>query len=167
MEENIDVELEAAAEYYLDFDFEAKVKEGKLLKFGQNYVLFELSMMSAPDFLDRIIFEMRTNGLNPVLAHVERYPYWHNDLEQFEKLMDMGVLLQLNITSLGGQYGPQCKKVAKSLVDNNMIDFLGTDCHNLNYVEMLKISLTDPHLHRLLQSEKLLNAGLISETTTS
>ena len=165
--EHIDIELEAAAEYYLDFDFEVKLKEGDLLKFGDNYVLFELSMINAPEYLERLVFEMKTNSCNPVLAHVERYPYWHNNLIQYEKLKDMGVLLQLNITSLGGQYGPQCKKAAKFLIDNNMIDFLGTDCHNLNYVEMLKRTLQDPHLHKLLGTGRLLNAGLFGESRTN
>jgi len=159
---NIDIELEAAAEYYIDFDFEAKIKEKNLMKFGNNYVLVELSMINAPDFLGKIIFDMKTNGYNPVLAHIERYPYWHNNLSQYEKFADMGVLLQLNISSLGGQYGPHCKKAAEFLVDHNMIDFIGSDCHNLHYIELLKKSLPNPHLHKLLQSEKILNSTLFN-----
>ena len=159
-EENIPMEMEAAAEYYFDFDFEQKVDKQDLLTFGDNYVLFELSMINEPDFLNRIVFKLKTTGYRPVLAHVERYPYWYDKKEQYEKLVDLGLLLQLNINSLAGQYSPRTRRVAQNLVDRNMIDFLGTDCHNMDYVTVLKKCLTDHHLHKALASGKLLNAGL-------
>jgi len=156
----IPVELSAAAEYYFDFEFESKVENKELLTFGDNYVLFELSYLNQPEHLDGIIFKMRTAGYNPILAHVERYPYWYNSPEQYEKLIDAGVLLQLNINSLGGQYSPQTRKIAQMLIDKNMIDFLGTDCHNMHYIRILKRSLTEPHLHKVITSGKLLNIRL-------
>jgi len=159
-ERNIPVELDAAAEYYMDFDFEAKVDGKNLMTFGENYVLFEISFINEPEQIDNVVFKMRTSGYTPVLAHVERYPYWYSRPEQYEKLVDMGVLLQLNIGSLGGQYGPQAMKIGRQLIDNNMIDLLGTDCHNMQYVAALRSALTDPYLHKVIESGKLLNAGL-------
>lgn len=159
-ERNIPVQLDAAAEYYMDFDFEEKIEKKDLLTFGENYVLFEISFLNAPEQLDSVLFKMRTSGYSPVLAHVERYPYWYNQPEQYEKLVDMGVLLQLNIGSLGGQYGPQAMKIAQNLIDKNMIDLLGTDCHNMHYIDSLKSALTDPYLHKVIESGKLINAGL-------
>ena len=72
---NIDIELAAAAEYYMDFDFESKIDSKDLLTFGSNYVLFEISFINEPDQLNDVIFKMRTSGYTPILAHVERYPY--------------------------------------------------------------------------------------------
>ena len=116
--------------------------------------------INAPEQINDVVFKMRTGGYNPVLAHVERYPYWYNRPEQYENLVNMGVLLQLNIGSLGGQYGPQAMKIGRQLINNNMIDLLGTDCHNLNYVNSIKSTLTDHYLHKVIESGKLLNAGL-------
>jgi len=158
--EGIPVELDAAAEYYLDFDFEAKIEGGELLTFGDNYVLVEVSFINPPQNLDQIIFKLQTSDYKPVLAHVERYPYWYNDEQVYQKLKDAGVLLQLNIASLTGYYSPQTKKVAERLIDNNMIDLLGTDCHNMNYIKILKDSLTEKHLHKVLASGRLLNNRL-------
>lgn len=157
---NIPVELEAAAEYYMDYEFESKVDARDLMTFGNNYVLFEISFINEPEQLDSVIFKMRTAGYTPVLAHVERYPFWYANPEQYEKLAVGGVLLQLNISSLSGQYGPPAMKMGRQLIDNNMIDLLGTDCHNMNYIEMLRLALTDPHLHKVINSGKLVNAGL-------
>jgi len=159
--EGIPVELHAAAEYYFDFDFEAKIEGGDLLTFGNNYVLFEVSFINPPQNLDQIVFKLQTSGYKPVLAHVERYPYWYNDEQVYQKLKDAGVLLQLNITSLTGYYSPQTKKkFAERLIDNDMIDLLGTDCHNMHYIELLKSCLTKKYLHKALASGRLLNNRL-------
>lgn len=158
--EGIPVELHAAAEYYFDFDFEAKIEKSGLLTFGNNYVLFEVSSINPPQNLDQIVFKLQTSGYKPVLAHVERYPYWYNDEQVYQKLKDAGVLLQLNIVSLTGYYSPQTKKAAERLIDSDMIDFLGTDCHNMHYIELLKSCLTKKHLHKALASGRLLNNRL-------
>ena len=160
LRENIPIVLEAAAEYYLDFEFEAKIESGELMTFGTNYVLIELSFVNEPDYLDGLIFKLRTAGYFPVLAHVERYPYWYHKMEKYEKLIDQGVLLQININSLSGQYSPQAKRVAQKLIDSNRISFLGTDCHNMDYLYRLQNCLHNEYLHKVLQSGTLLNNQL-------
>ena len=42
----IDMEIDAAAEYYLDSHFEELIKKKEILSFGKNMVLFELSFLS-------------------------------------------------------------------------------------------------------------------------
>src|ERR1035437_1025040 len=133
-QENIPVELSAAAEYYLDYDFEKKLDEEKLLTFGNNYLLFEVSYMNPPDNLHHIIFKMQTLGYKPVLAHPERYNFWHTEFEKYESFIDKGVLLQMNINSLTGYYSIPTKRIAEKLIDKNMISLLGTDCHHIGHV---------------------------------
>ena len=84
-EANVPTELSSVSEYYLDFDFERKIKEEKLLTFGNNYLLFEISYMNPPDNLFHVIFEMQLQGYKPVLAHPERYNFWHKDFENYMK----------------------------------------------------------------------------------
>ena len=73
--EGIEIELAVAAEYYADQDFEGKIKKHDLLTFGDNYVLFEVSFVNPPVNIDKTIFDLKTSGYRPVIAHVERYPY--------------------------------------------------------------------------------------------
>ena len=160
VKQNIEIKLEAAAEYYYDYEFKELVEKKDLITFGDKFVLFELSYLNPPEQLEELVFKMRTSGYTPVLAHVERYPFWHNNYEQYDKLVHAGVKLQLNISSLHGQYGPAVKSVAQKLVDKNYIDLLGTDCHNMNYVQILKDTLTNPYLHKVMQSGKLINSAL-------
>lgn len=159
-EANIPIEVEAAAEYYIDFDFEKKLNEEKLLTFGNNYLLFEISYLNPPDNLDHIIFKMQTHGYKPVLAHPERYNFFHSDFKKYEDFIEKGVLLQLNINSLTGHYSLSTKKIAEQMISKNMISFLGTDCHHFGHLELIKKVVYEKHLHQLFESGKLLNKQL-------
>ena len=157
---NIDIEIDAAAEYYLDFDFDEKIGKEKLLTFGDNYVLFEVSFISEPPNMTSCIFDLITNNYKPIMAHVERYLYWHRDFEKYHELKSRGVLLQMNINSLSGFYGPGVKKISEKLIEEDLIDFLGTDCHRMGHLELIGQISTNTHLHQLVNKEKLLNKQL-------
>ncbi|MGQ0829753.1 MAG: tyrosine-protein phosphatase [Bacteroidota bacterium] len=159
-EANIPIEVEAAAEYYIDFDFERKLKTEQLLTFGNKYLLFEVSYMNPPDNLYHVLFEMQMRGYKPVLAHPERYNFWHNEFEKYEEFIDKGILLQLNINSLTGYYSLATKKIAEQMIDKNMISFLGTDCHHEGHISLIKEVVYEKHLHQLVESGKLLNKTL-------
>ncbi|MBI2968760.1 MAG: capsular biosynthesis protein [Bacteroidetes bacterium] len=157
--ENIPVEIHAAAEYYLDADFEKKIVAGELLTFGNHYVLVEISFLNAPENFDRVLSLLFKYGHRMALAHAERYPFWYN-LEKYKELKHKGVLLQVNINSLGGYYSGISKKIAETLIDNEMVDLLGTDCHKTEDIEKLKKCATLPYLHRVINSGRLLNGKL-------
>lgn len=158
--EGIPLEIDAAAEYYLDFDFEKKIEGKKLLTFGKNFVLFELSFLHPPNSLQSVIFKLQTNGYQPVLAHPERYNFWHEEFEKYEEIIEQGVLLQLNINSLTGFYSPATRKIAERMIEQNMISFLGSDCHHIGHVNLMSQVVYEKHLHLILQSGKLLNSAL-------
>lgn len=154
------IQIDAAAEYYLDIELEEKIKNKELLTFGDNHVLFEMSFVSEPPNLNRVVFEMQMAGYRPVLAHVERYNCWHQQPEKIQSMFDKGVVLQMNLNSLSGHYSPQTKKVAEKLIDQDMIGLLGTDCHNTNHLQLLRQTQTLPYLHKILKKSDLLNKRL-------
>lgn len=159
--EGIQLEIDAAAEYYFDYDLEGKIANERLLTFGLDYLLFEVSYMNAPDNLDAFIFELQTSGYKPVLAHPERYPFWFTkNLEHFEKLKDKGVLFQLNINALTGHYSPATKKVAEQMIDKGWYEFLGSDCHHMGHIELMRRVRGEKGLQKLISSGKLLNDTL-------
>jgi tyrosine-protein phosphatase YwqE len=160
-EAGLSIKVDAAAEYYLDYEFGKKIETDKLLTFGNKYLLWEMPFMALPDNMKTAAFDMLMQGYKPVLAHVERYPYWWSDYSKYEELKERNIILQLNINSIAGFYGNDAQKAAEWLIDNNMISFLGTDCHNKGHLEFLKEeTLTRKHLHKLLESGKLLNNTL-------
>jgi tyrosine-protein phosphatase YwqE len=141
--ENIPVEIHAAAEYYVDDGFVTKLEKEKLLTFGDNYLLFEISYINCPDNIDEIIFRMQILGYKPVLAHPERYPFWFNNFQKYSTFHEQGVLLQVNINSLSGYYGLEARKTAEKMAEHGLIDLIGTDCHHLKHMVGLKRGLLD------------------------
>lgn len=159
-EAGIFIEIEAAAEYYVDYDFEKKIESQKLLTFGDNYLLFEVSYVNPPDNLNNVIFKLQTAGYKPVLAHPERYNFWHSNFGKYEDLKEKKVLFQLNINSLTGYYSFQTKKIAERMIANDMIDFIGTDCHHIGHIDLLKKALKNKILKDLIEKNSLLNLKL-------
>ena len=158
---NLDIEIEAAAEYNLEPEFEYLLEKNNLLTFGtENYLLFELSFFDEPPRLNEIIWKMREKGLSPVLAHVERYGYWHKDYDKIEEMINRGVKIQVNIGSIIGAYGPEIKKVAEKLIEDKVINFVGSDCHHEQHLEMINHASRLPIFHSLIQQEQILNKSL-------
>lgn len=159
-EENIDVEIEATAEYLLDDGFEKLLKENQLQFFGSNYVLVELPYFHVPPNIYELTFEMQIKGYKIMLAHPERYLYWLNDFNKFEELKNRGIYFQLNMISLTGHYSAEVKKLAERMIDEGMIDFLGSDLHNHHYLQILKNTRYEPYLLKAMESGKILNHTL-------
>jgi len=133
---NIDIEIDAAAEYYIDYNFEQKIGKEMFLTFGENYLLVELSFVDAPKNLFDIIFKLQLEGYKVVLAHPERYHYFQ--VKDYQDLTQRGVFLQINLLSLIGYYSKEVQDKAENLIANNMVRFIGSDCHNMRHVELYK-----------------------------
>ena len=158
---NIDVHFKAAAEYFLDEHFMNLLKAKDILTWGQNYLLFELSFDSEPYYFKTATFEMQLAGYQPVLAHPERYLYWHEKFSNYENAVEKDIYLQLNINSLSGQYGPMVKKMSERLIDEGLVSFLGTDTHHMGHVNLWNIVSKNSHLKKLIESGKLKNPSLL------
>lgn len=147
---NIDMQFEAAAEYYADEHLEDLIQKKDLLTFGNGYVLFELSFLMEPPNLAKLIFDMQMAGYKPILAHPERYQYWHKRWDKYQELRDKGVGLQMNMLSLTGHYSPQIKKAAQKMLDEDLVDFTGSDCHRIQHLQILEHDLTNPYFQKLV-----------------
>jgi protein-tyrosine phosphatase len=156
--QNIDIEISAAAEHYFDESFEKRIDDRLVFTMGDNYVLFEISFISQPQNLIQIIQKMLDMGYKPILAHPERYNYM--DVEQLKRIRMMGCNLQLNTISLTGYYGKPTKALAEELVDNQMIDFISSDMHHPRHAQALEDALKLPYLRKLLFDYPLKNVLL-------
>jgi protein-tyrosine phosphatase len=134
-------QLGAAAEYFLDDHFVELVKKEPLLTLPGGYVLIEMALFQEYPGLHAVLFELQMKGYKPVMAHPERYLYYHT-LEDFERLREMGCALQVNLLSLSGYYNKSAKTDARLLITHGLVDFLGTDLHHLRHLENLQQSLS-------------------------
>ncbi len=155
-ENEMDIKVEAAAEYYFDAWLMNEVNENRpLLTFGNNYLLFEMNYMTEPYQLNDFIFKVTTNGYKPVLAHPERYQFM--TLEKAEDLHHRGVLLQVNILSFIDYYSKPVRQLANHLVDRRWVNFLGNDCHNLRHAALLNEALKNKYVKKAMDLPLLNN----------
>ena len=158
-----DVQLECAAEYYLDESFAVRLERNEeLLSFGgaQRLVLVETSYINEPFNLTETVFKLKAAGYQPVLAHPERYTYLYGRFEELVRIREEGVLLQVNLNSLIGYYSAGAKRVAEKLIDAGLVDLLGTDAHNLKHLENIRTKvLASSYLPKAL-ALPLLNTSL-------
>jgi len=155
--ENIEIILEASAEYYLDMEFLRCIEDDELLPFKENYILFETPYNSKLIILDVAIESIIRKGYIPVLAHPERYSYLYSDnLEHYKKLKRMGVLFQVNLKSLQS-HSKSIKKTALKLIKAGLVDFTGSDVHRMRDVLIVEKVLKSKEYKTIINNNKLLN----------
>lgn len=157
---SIDIEIQAAAEYYLDdYVFKLIEQDKEVLTFGNKYLLFETNFLTEPLNLKEFIFMANVKGYKLVLAHPERYQYMYHNIDKAIDLMDRGVLLQVNINSIVGHYGSEVQSVAKKLIDRGWVHFLGSDCHHMQHAKLIEQAQTMKYFQKAV-SLPLLNNTL-------
>ena len=161
---NLDIEIYPAAEYFLDEHFLELLKKDELLCIADNYLLVEDAFFDRKELIENYIFQIRVNGYQPILAHPERYLHIGQDKDRFRKLKDMGCLFQMNVLSLLGYYGSEVKKLAKYLIHQGYIDFLGTDIHNEQQLKLLKKLKQSNTYNHLLENNTFLNERISSRS---
>ncbi|MBW4360835.1 tyrosine-protein phosphatase [Flavobacterium taihuense] len=132
--QTISFPFRAASEYMMDDHFVKLFQKGELLTLKDNYVLVEMSYINAPMQLYTILFDLQVAGYIPVLAHPERYTFYHNNFEEYLKLKRVGCLFQLNLLAVVGYYGESIAKIAEQLLQKGMYDFVGSDVHHNNHI---------------------------------
>ena len=146
---NLNIKLEAIAEYYVDNHFINLVYQKSSLLHIQKYILVETGFMNLPTQLDDVFFELKTQGYKPILAHPERYLYAQQDFNKLKKIFEKEVFFQINIMSLTGHYSVQAKQVCEKLIDNKMVHFVGSDCHHLKHISIMEAAFKSNYFKKL------------------
>ncbi|WP_236017479.1 tyrosine-protein phosphatase [Roseivirga sp. E12] len=157
--EGLNIKLEAATEYFLDETFMERLeKDEQLMTFGQNHVLVETSFISPPPQLKEASFQLTMKGYKMIFAHPERYIYLLEDKLLLEELIDRDIIFQLNAVSLTGCYSKPVKKFAERLIDMKIPRLVGTDCHNMGHINLLKEATQTKYWKKLLDLDLLNNS---------
>lgn len=157
--EGINIQLEAATEYFLDETFMERLeKDEQLMTFGKNYVLVETSFINPPPQLKEASFQLTVKGYKMVFAHPERYMYLMENSLLLEELIDRDIIFQLNAVALTGCYSKPVKKFAEKLIDMKAPRLVGTDCHNMGHIDLLKEATQTKYWKKLLELDLINNS---------
>ena len=160
-EAGMDVQVDAAAEYFLDDYVEGLLEKNEpLLTISGSMVLVEFSMAQPSMSLKKILFDMQMQGYQPVIAHPERYVYLDKQKDFYDELKNDGCYFQLNLMSLGGYYGKTVQELAQYLLKKGYYDLAGTDLHHSRHLDALRNPQITAGLAKLAGQGHLLNTKL-------
>lgn len=157
----IEIEIEVGAEYYADDNFEILLENSDILSFGkEKYLLYELSYFTLHHDIENLIYNIKLKGYTPILAHPERYFYFHSNFNKYRELKEMGTLFQINLNSINGYYNKDIKRVSNQLIKNSLVDFIGSDTHHMTHIKGLKKSLNQALYKKIFKYNTILNDTL-------
>ena len=137
LQKSTKINLYIGNEVFIDNNIIDEIKKENISTVNNTkYLLIELPLNEKLEYAKNIIFNLRDEGIIPIIAHPERYHYI--DLKDLIDYIDMGCLLQGNITSLNNKYGKKARKNLELLLKKNMIHVLGTDIHSSGEIELEK-----------------------------
>lgn len=156
--ENIGIELAAAAEYMIDDTF---VLDAQHLCLPGKHLLIEMSYLNETPNIEQVIFDLQIKGYNIILAHPERYNFYHDTHGRYIRFKDMGCLFQLNLLSIVGYYGKKVEKAADYLLKSGMYDLAGTDLHHDKHLNVLEIVVKSGKLYQYIGQYPFKNKQLL------
>lgn len=159
---NISIELDYSAEYRIDELLQCRAAENALRPLSGGYLLVENPWIQEPFNLDSVLFELQNRtGLKLILAHPERYAYYANNMRRYMSLRDKGLLFQVNLLSLAGYYGKSVKHIAEWMLDNDIVDFVGSDMHHKGHLEAIKNYIGSKDYRKLMDKSHLIKNDIL------
>lgn len=129
--EEVGIGLRLGCEYYRNEQMIRHLdKKLRPTMLGSRYVLTEFSTNDSFVTVRNYIYELITKGYRPIVAHVERY-FCCQEPERIQKLKKLGAQIQINADSVLGYEGHTIKKFCAGLMKDYLVDFIGSDAHNL------------------------------------
>lgn len=135
----VNVSLEPSAEHMIDDNFENLLENAQVMPLKKEYLLIEMSYLQPSLNFDTAIDQIASHSYFPIFAHPERYMYFHRKSKVYLSLKRQGILFQLNLQSLNANaYGKDVQRMALKLLEDGLIDYVGSDVHNLRQLSLIK-----------------------------
>lgn len=130
-EKEIDIDVVSGQEIFLDKHTLEFYKQGTIRGIDETkYMLIELSMESMPKDALNIIYELRIEGVAPIIAHPERYNYIVEKPSRINEFIEEGCFFQINSGSISGMFGKRIQKISQMFIQHGVCDFIASDAHS-------------------------------------
>jgi len=132
-ENQIDIEILPGSETHIHEGLVESVESGKVLTINNSgkFILFELPFVFIPPGTEEFVFNLKANGIVPIIAHAERISAFQKNPELVGQLVKVGALVQVNALALTGRAGPIEKECVELLLKNRWVHFIASDVHSL------------------------------------
>lgn len=95
------------------------------------YLLIEFPTAEAPSYALRLLEELRSRGITPIIVHPERNGTFRDDPNKLIDYLDIGCLAQLTAPSIIGVFGKNIQKTAEQMIDHGLIQMVASDAHHI------------------------------------
>ena len=131
-EQKIPLEIVPGAEVFVNDDIFYAPSLDAVTLGGSRYMLIEFDFNGLNiNRIIKYINEFISRGYAPIIAHPERYRFMQQNYDIVNHLADMGVLFQVNSSSLAGFGGMETRELAFAMVSSGIASFIGTDAHSV------------------------------------
>jgi protein-tyrosine phosphatase len=122
--------LSVGAEHYFDDVVYARLRAGQGVPYpGDRAVLLEFYEIDFPTHVDRLLAQLKRDGLTPVIAHPERYRSLWKRPTRLEQLLDTGAVALLDTAALVGKYGRTPRRCALDFLERGLYRAACSDAH--------------------------------------
>ena len=125
------IELLFGSEIFIFPELASLVKAGAVQTLNKSrYILLEFPSIGFPTYAAELLFSLQLMGYRPIIAHPERNKVFQSDQEQLFRLVERGVLTQVNTTSITKLYGREVQKAAFNFIACELVHFVASDAHS-------------------------------------
>ena len=125
-----DMKLSLGAENYVSPELLEGLASGELVTLGDSdHLLIEFSGFMTFEHMLGAVERIKSAGLRPVLAHVERYPVFRRNWRRLEAFAETGCVLQVNATSVTGASGRRVRRFCDRLLRESLVHLVASDAH--------------------------------------
>ncbi len=156
-----------AAEHMVDDGIQQLIDDKSYMCMPNDYILIEMSYLMESAGIFHTVQELQAQGLKVIVAHPERYNYYHMNFKKYNQLKDAGCFFQLNLLSLSRYYGVDVKSTALTLMKSGMYDFVGTDIHHQRHLDAIRDVVSKYPVREMLKSCVIKNTSILDHVHTT
>ena len=131
-EQGIDLTLLTGADVHMAPDLVQKLRDKRVPTLNDTrYFLLEPPHHVAPPRLDGLVRALVAAGFVPIITHPERLGWIETHYALMGKLVAEGALIQLTAGSITGGFGRRARYWAEKMLDEDLVDIVASDAHNL------------------------------------
>ncbi len=132
-EKQVNVEILPGAEIHIHEGLVESVKNGDALTInnGGKFILLEFPFVFIPPGTDKFVFNIKVNGIIPIIAHAERISAFQRKPALIEQLVNIGARVQINANCMTKKANRGERKCAEWLLKKRLVHFIASDTHSL------------------------------------
>ena len=128
---DFNIKLILGSEIYYSDEIMDELISNKIITLGNSkYLLIEFSLYDEYYNIPDVFLDIMALGYKVIFAHPERYVYL--SVNQIKKISELGCLIQINTSSILGDFGRKIQKKAFKLIKSKCVNFIASDAHSLN-----------------------------------